>query len=320
MKKAFYISMLLPGLLFMACKRLPLHDESGRIRLELDIDLEIKHQPDTPMPGTMLVLYYDPLTERYITRDYVESDGGEIQIDAGKYKILIYNFDTETTHVRNLNDFRTVEAYTNEASSDVSQTYRAMMTRFQEVARTGMETVINEPDHLFVGQITEADIPVRVEGEEIITLQVDASTILDSYYIEIGPITGIEHIQSAEVFVIGQKASKFLTTDSLVSNPVTIYFPIAVDGGKKAFATSFNTFGKYPGAENKVYLNVLITDTEGGQYQYQYDVTDQFDDPENEELEIIVGDSIDVPEPSKGGGGFIPEVNGWEGNEYDIIL
>ncbi len=338
MKRLFNIGLFFALLASVGCERLPLYDESGRIRLMLDVDLDIRHQPATPAPETMLVLFYDPVTHQYIARDYTGPTGGEIYIDAGRYDILTYNFDTERTVIRNLEHFEAIEAYTNEVPASVRNLFTNLLNRLDsqgaanpsaatpaveapsEGRAYGDDPIIYEPDHLFVGRIPGATIPVRVEGEEVLTLQATAATILETYRIEVGPITGDEYIQSAEIFLTGQRRSRFIGSDQPSDEAATIHFPVSVDRNQRAFVTTFNTFGKYPGAENRVYLNILITDTGGGQYQYQYDVTDQFDDPQNDEQQIIINDPIDIPEPSKGGGGFLPEVDEWNDNQYDIEL
>jgi hypothetical protein len=71
----------------------------------------------------------------------------------------------------------------------------------------------------------------------------------------------------------------------------------------------FNTFGKFPGAHNDVYLNVLVTDIQGGRHQWVYDVTDQFDDPDNHTHQIIIDDPIKIPDDE---GGFTHDVTDWK--------
>ena len=83
----------------------------------------------------------------------------------------------------------------------------------------------------------------------------------------------------------------------------------------------FNTFGKLPGEENKIFLDITVTDSGGGQYRYIYDVTEQFDDPENTDHKLVVdGGGVDIPESSQGGGGFSPSVDEWEREDIDVPL
>ena len=85
--------------------------------------------------------------------------------------------------------------------------------------------------------------------------------------------------------------------------------------------TIFNTFGKLPGEENKIFLDITVTDSGGGQYRYVYDVTDQFDDPDNIDNQLIIdGEIIDIPKAEHGGGGFQPSVDEWEREDIDVPL
>ena len=66
-----------------------------------------------------------------------------------------------------------------------------------------------------------------------------------------------------------------------------------------------------------VYINVLVTDMKGSRYQWIYDVTDQFDNPDNVTHEIIIEDPIVIPE---GGDGFTHDVNQWDGEVIYVPL
>ena len=73
-------------------------------------------------PTAMHVLFYDindnsVAAESYVTNVSSESDGsrslsGDIAILPGKYKMLVYDFGTESTIVRNYSNFYSAEAYT----------------------------------------------------------------------------------------------------------------------------------------------------------------------------------------------------------------
>lgn len=317
--------ILLALLLLSGCRRLPLYDESGSLRLSMEIDLDIRHNPGIEAPQTMSVLFFAPETGKYLSSDYVGADGGLLDVAAGIYDMLAFNFGTETTVIRNAGNINSIEAYTETVSFDIRDAYDKMESRLEAVGATkgesyGGDPVVFEPDHLFVANIRGLDVPVRVEGEDTMTVHAVASTILEAYSIEIGPVKGVEYIRGAEVFLTGQRRSAFVATGEHPDKKATIYFPIQVDRRDFMFRTAFNTFGKYPGADNKVYLNILIEDTGGGQYQYRYDVTDQFDNPDNDEGRIVIDDLIDIPEPSKGGGGFQPDVSDWSDEIYDIEL
>ena len=108
------------------------------------------------------------------------------------------------------------------------------------------------------------------------------------------------------------------TSDS----PATIYTDMRIDGQNNRLYSIFGTFGKLTGEENKIYLDITVTDSGGGQYRYIFDVTDQFDDPENDSNKLVIDatDIIDIPDAAHGGGGFAPSVDPWENENVDIPL
>lgn len=62
-----------------------------------------------------------------------------------------------------------------------------------------------------------------------------------------------------------------------------------------------------------------VTDVDGNRYQWTFDVTDQFDNPENIQHEIIIDESIVVPDEGSNGG-FVPTVTDWDGEIVEIPL
>ena len=95
-----------------------------------------------------------------------------------------------------------------------------------------------------------------------------------------------------------------------------------IDVKNQRLYSIFGTFGKQPGEDNHIYLDITVTDSGGGQYRYIFDVTDQFDDLGNTNNKLIIDatDIIDVPEAKYGGGGLAPSVDPWEDEIIDIPL
>jgi hypothetical protein len=169
--------------------------------------------------------------------------------------------------------------------------------------------IIFEPDHIFTGTRANVDIPIHAAEDGPVVIDVEMTTLIDTYSLEVSYIEGAGRIQKADVYITGQAPSKYMWDRRFPNNPCAIYFESVIDPKKGHLLTVFNTFGKFPNARNGVYLNVLVTDVTGGRYQWVYDVTDQFDNPDNATHEIIIEDRIVIPE---GGGGFTHEVNDWD--------
>ena len=88
------------------------------------------------------------------------------------------------------------------------------------------------------------------------------------------------------------------------------------DAANGRLTARFETFGKL--ADQRSVLSVVVTDTSGGQYQYDFDLTEQFEN--NPAQHLSVETDIDIPEPSQGGGGFNPTVDEWDDISQDIEL
>ena len=157
--------------------------------------------------------------------------------------------------------------------------------------------------------------------EEEITIYTTAISILDTYSLEVLNIKGAENIQKVEAFVTGQIMSNYFGRPERNYSPATVHVEMTPDVQNQRLYTIFNTFGKLPGEENKIFLDITVTDSGGGQYRYVYDVTDQFDDPDNIYNQLIIdGEIIDIPKAEHGGGGFQPSVDEWEREDIDVPL
>jgi hypothetical protein len=159
------------------------------------------------------------------------------------------------------------------------------------------------------------------DEKQTITIYTTASTIRDVYSLEVLNIKGAENIEKIEAFVTGQILSNYFGRPERDKLPATVYVEMKSDIPNSRLYTVFDTFGKLPGAENKVYLDITVTDSGGEQYRYIYDVTPQFDDPNNKNNKLIIdGSIIDIPEAEQGGGGFKPSVDEWGKEDIDVPL
>ena len=157
--------------------------------------------------------------------------------------------------------------------------------------------------------------------EEEITVHTRASSILDTYSLEVLNIKGAENIEKVEAFVTGQILSNYFGRQERSNSPATVQIEMTPDVKNRRLYTIFNTFGKLPGEENKIFLDITVTDSGGGQYRYVYDVTDQFDNPDNKDKQLIIdGEIIDIPKAEHGGGGFQPSIDEWDREDIDVPL
>ena len=181
------------------------------------------------------------------------------------------------------------------------------------------QLIINEPDHLYVARLEQVVVPERSVEDETVELYAEAETILETYLFRATHIAQIEHATSVKAFVSGQAQAKHLWDGRFTADQATIGFDCIADKTTGELYAYFNTFGKLPNVQNKVYLHLFVGNASGDAYEYVFDVTDQFDNPDNKGV-IEVTDEIVVPEPGTDQGGFAPIVDDWEKESKDIEI
>ena len=336
-----YVTMAAVLLIFSAgCRRIPLYDRSTRVDIIIDLDRELDHDivmsVDKPLekvytekiegvvPTYYEVLVYDNVTNNLVSSNIVGEKGGSLGIFPGDYHLVIYSFGTESTQQKDLHNRNTANAFTTDITASKGEIIKSKINESaREYVSKGYEDdpIINEPDHLYTSNEMDVTIDAFIGGEQTVTIRTTVSTILDVYSLEVLNIKGAENIEKVEAFVTGQILSNYFGRPERDSSPATVYVDMSVDVENSRLYTVFNTFGKLPGEQNQIFLDITVTDSGGGQYRYIYDVTDQFDDPGNEDHQLIIdGEIIDIPKAEHGGGGFRPEIDEWEREDIDVPL
>ena len=330
--------LLVCTLLAGACQRRPFSSRNTGVNLVLKINTRIVNQVDVALPANMRVGMYNPDNHSLSYADFVGPEGGYISPEPGTYDILVYNFETESTILRGEDDFLKAEAYTNEISPYLKGQIKPLLEQRRKLRQERLaassvsetaatddeERVVYEPDHLFVGRVKGQDIPrlLLEEGDREIVIEVDATSIVETWKIEIRGVQGAEYISSISAIISGQAASTYLYSGEDSDESVSVYFTMQTNRARTSdegmIMGSFNTFGKKPGVESELSLDVSITDSGGNTYDLHYDITSDFLD--NPERVIVIEDDISIDPPSSGGGGFDPSVEDWDNVTSDIDL
>lgn len=339
-----------------SCERRPLVDRNGSFKLILKIALNVEVNgviESQPEPEVMRVLFYDPNSGRKVTEDYVPAGGGLINIAPGNYDMLIYNFDTESTLVAADNQKSTILAYTNEISTAAKSNALKTITKsiqeiesktkgddenpegkplseedlkWMEAMKAVAESkIVYEPDHFFVAR--ENITVLNMSGEQVI--HAAAETIVETYWIGVR-LKNRHNLASATALLTGQIESNNFSLpkeEGKTNTDVTLYFPMYAGSDaadNDIVYTTYQTFGKNPSVESRLFLTILITNSNGETYEWHKDITDEFvDNPEH--IIYIEEDVIVVPDPENpggntGGGGFQPGVSEWEEEHHTITI
>lgn len=336
------ILLLTAALSTTRCVRRPLVDVGNTHYVRVYVDENLKNvttgfydpslrRPDYSSPEIMRVALYDVDSRRIAAERFLRDRGsddrgnyyqGYIVAPPGDYMLLAYNFDTESTVIRNDFTYEEAEAYTDEVAEYIRNSLSL---------RSGDESerIVYVPDHLFVDSHDALHIAT---GQDIDTLRnaygdhFSASSLVKSYYLQV-KVTGADMMSSAVGLLTGMSGSATLHDGNVrEEDSVTIYFeldkgePVA-DNEAYIYAT-FHTFGKLPDADNELSVTFDLKTKDGRYLTTTLDITDKFSEPDAVERQWILLDHVlNIPdmEPSDDGG-FAPGVNDWEDIETDIEI
>lgn len=305
--------LLALAVLAASCKRVPLHDASAQVYLEIAQALDQPMVvPDTidlasnpayyekyhiPEPAKMVACFYDPTTHALVDKEYVGPFGGHInELSPGTYDLMVYQLGTLSTQTENDDARNAMRAFT------------SIITK--------ADPVITEPDHIMAGKLASVTIPHNPGGDESVLIHVDAQTALETWAFIAKGVTGIENVKDVRAMISHQANSKFLWSGQNPNAPVYLPSTAVSDPAHKCFYGVYNTFGNLSG---QVVLHLIVTNHAGAQQLFGFDVTDQITDPLNVNKIIRVEGGIDIS--SSGGtdvGGYDPYVHDWD--EEIIII
>ena len=342
MTKRILISVFAVIAVLTGCSRRELEYGNASINLRLRINLNVKvngQMQTLPEPEMMRVMFFDPNTYNLVTESYLPAGGGRVSLPPGKYKFICYNFDTEATLLRNDRNYYSIEAYTNEVSSALKASMMNAI-RYGQSANTKGDTdedawdlalrkllenpVIYEPDHLFVGH---KDVEVYNTTSDQ-TIEVDAETIIETWKISVRIKNG-QYMASAKALLAGQIASNFIglpKEDGKTDTDVALLFDMEAgtdDWANDIVIGQFNTFGKNPLVESRLWLTIIIKSVGGETLEWHRDITDEFFTAqalENQVIRIEEVIEIPIPENTGGNGGFQPGVDNWDEEHIPIDI
>ena len=343
MKKRLLILLAVALTVLVGCERRELEYGSAILDLRLKINLNVRVNgkiQNLPTPEMMRVMFFDPQTYELVTESYLPAGGGRVSLPPGNYKFIGYNFDTEATLLRNDRNYYTIEAYTNEVSAALKASLLSAINYGRSVAKASPDAdawalalkkvqegeVIYEPDHLFV---SHEDITVLNTTEEQV-IETDAETIIETWHISVR-IKNEQYMASARALLTGQIASNFIGLPKELGKTdtdVTLMFNMnaGTDDEKNDIVVgTFNTFGKNPNVESRLWRTIIIKTVGGESVIWQRDITDDFYTIDAIEDQVInIEEEIVIPPPDNpgggGGGGFQPGVDDWNVEDVPINI
>lgn len=342
-----YFLYLLHLFVFSSCQFRPLEEMSNThyLRVYLDEDMrnltegfynESYQRPAYSTPQVLHVVLADPSTGDVVAERYLRNKGedaygryldGYVICDPGEWDLLVWNFDTEVTQVRDERNVFDAMGYTNEIASHL----RAGLSSRNSSKTEEPERIVYDPDPLFVAQshvvlpyVDKVDTLRPSGGGRFV-----AECITETWFLQVR-VKGMDFVTSARSLLTGMAGSKWMWNPRMnEADPVTLYFDMNEGERNDADATTivyatFSTFGRLPGVVNDLQVTFDFVTTYGTTYSETLDITLKFDEDEALQHQWILLDKdvvIEVPEPPAiGGGGFNPGVGEWDDIETDLII
>ena len=316
MRRVLIYVILLVGIL-SSCERRILLEADYTVNLNISINKDITNYVVEKDPSIMRCVFYDSETGGFVTQAFLPPTGGQVSlVPARTYDVLVYNFDTESTWLKEENWFHKIYAST----SLIPDSYKTKLRSRSTDSKVDEENIVYDPDHLFVGRLNDVFIPARSVEATAVDININAESVVESWVIDITTITGTENVGSVVGVVTGLVEHNKIGLNERSNEFVSVYFDTPVLGDDGRLTARFNTFGYNQDSSEPQILTLVFTDIAGNDHHFDFDISDQFKNNEHQVISIGT-DEVDIPKPmTSGSGGFVPKVDEWESVDTEIRI
>lgn len=322
------------GLVVSSCHHLTLNDPATGVYLSINTTvgskaplneeilakapISARKRVTDEMPGTFYVMMYDATSHHLVASEFLPPEGGFIDAPNGTYDVLVYGYNPESVTVEDM-EVRSMARARTAARGTVLHFSKNSDDEESEEAMVHIQyPIIYEPEHVYSGIAENVRIYPQSDERGVTVIHIDTESVCDSCTLQILDVRGAERIRHITCYVTGQVPYRYLWDrrfpDELAALPVDPF----VDVNEGTVTGCFNTFGKHPIAYSNIFVNIAVTNEAGGLYQWIYDVTEQFNNPDNTEHNIVLVNPIIIPESEAGG--FMPSVSDWESEITHVPL
>lgn len=316
MKRIIIFTLMLACVL-TSCERRPLLTADYAVILNIDLNKDVTNYVVEKDPSIMRCVFYDSKSGAFVTQAFLPPAGGQVSLVPDRtYDVLVYNFDTESTWIKEENWFHKIYAST----SLIPDSFKTKL-RSRSNSKVDEENIVYDPDHLFVGRINDVFVPARSEEAPILVLETKAETVVESWILDVTEVTGVENVGSVVGVITGLVQSNRIGLNERSLEYVSVYFDTPVLDENGRVTARFNTFGYNPDVSMPQILSLVFTDIAGNGHSFDFDVSDFFINDDGDQHITIVTDEIHIPKPmTSGSGGFVPKVDEWEDINTEIRI
>lgn len=327
------VLLLLLAIVAAGCRRRPLEDPDYRtaVRVKVNVagipnvtsDIYNDKIPVQKIePSAMHVLFFGECEDVVAAEDFItdvsfDEDGnrivsGEVMLAPGSYRMLIYDFGTEETLIRNYYNWDRAEAYTDPVPS-------ALQNRYTTKGETA-PNILTQPEHLVVARNACETVPYH---NGVYTICTEATSVVESWYIQV-KVDGLEYVSSAQAILSGMVSANLIATNTRVNDPeATIWFNLqkSDDKGQDVICAVFNTFGRIPESDNNFEVTFDLAVKGGTNVRKTFNISNLFlTENAVKHHWLLLEDTIKVEPPKNAGGAFDPKVDDWDEEHQDIDI
>lgn len=317
MKKQSFLFAILLTVMLSACNHKELcyvHPHEVTLRLEYDWT----NAPEANPAGMCAFFYHEDPSVAPVRFDFRGTEGGEIALIPGRYRVLTYNNDTEVVKLGSTHDYDQHYAFTRECNI-LEPIYGNGMSLPNRTEGAEDERVMITPDMLWGAN--EVDIVVTGSESQVITLY--PQDLLCHYSYEVRNVKNLKHVSMMSAAISGMSPSMALASEALHTEPVTLPFG-AVRNGDSGIKGEFLTFGHSEEVDRPHRMSFYMVMDDGSKFSFtkgsNLDVTDQVHSAPNRKRVHLIIDGLELPTPIENGNGFKPEVDDWDDVQQDIQM
>ena len=250
-----------------SCERRPLTVADYTVTVNITIDKDIVNYEMTREPSLMRCIFYDSESGAFITQAFLPPTGGDVSlIPARSYDVLVYNFDTESTWIEDENWFGNIYASTSLIPDSFRTKLRSRSTKTDE------ESIVYDPDHLYVGRLHDVFIQSRAVEAPKVILDVECKTVVETWLLEVRIVSGQENIGTMAGVITGLTEKNKIGLNERSESFVTVYFDNQTINSAGLLEAKFNTFGWNQRIPEEQVLTLVFTDIAGNGHVFNYDV------------------------------------------------
>ena len=314
----------------MSCEHKELcyhHAHLATVRVEFDW----RDAPDAD-PAGMCIWFYPVDSDEAPTRvDIVGKEGGYVTVTRGKYNIIAYNNDNETTYFNRCNDFSTLEVTSFSGGlfeplgySGYPASRGEPVTTCPEVMWicTSVDVKISESgvSYICVPESEKEDyIGLPIERSELV-ITLFPHDVVSTYTFEIHGVEGREDIYQVSGSLSSMSPSLTLHDESQGEELVTLPFGVESDDFAAPMTGGFLTFGCNKDCHDSHSFLLYVWRTDGTRWYYNIDVTEQIRTAANPRRIHMVIECTMEPETFDFEEGSDVDIDGWNSEDHDLPM